>query len=247
MLLCRPRQIRRISPVAQDVFFVEGPDSNWTILTGASSVTLIDCGYPNDIDLVEESIRAVGVAPGDLRNLLITHGHADHIGSARELMRRHQVHAYASPAEIPNVRRDVCHQVTLRDVLPHLHKPRYTRWLISALQGGGTRPVAIDLVTPLRVGLTQEFSGHPVLPVETAGHTLGHTAFWLPKSRLLVSGDALISSHRTTTSTEVAHQLPDIFHADPCQASITFDRIASADSSVILPGHGPVLCGRKND
>ncbi|NRD26551.1 MBL fold metallo-hydrolase [Frigoribacterium sp. VKM Ac-2836] len=229
--------------VAPGVHFVEGPASNWTILVGGGTLTLVDAGYPADLDLVESSLRAVAATnEGDARltSVLVTHGHSDHIGTITALRRRHRFEVLAAPAEVPNVTREQLHQVGVRDVLPHLYKPRFARWVLHAVRAGGLGDVAVADVLPLELGVTRTFSGHRVVPTTAVGHTPGHTVFALPDDDVLITGDALVTGH-PTSRLEGVQMLHPIFHSDLAEAGRTYGRLVDRGARVVLPGHGPAL------
>jgi len=46
---------------------------------------LIDTGYPGSEDTILKTMQGAGIRPGDLRLILVTHGHGDHAGSAARL------------------------------------------------------------------------------------------------------------------------------------------------------------------
>lgn len=46
---------------------------------------LVDSGYPGSEDTILEKLREIGGSPEDVRLIVLTHGHADHAGSAAAL------------------------------------------------------------------------------------------------------------------------------------------------------------------
>lgn len=48
-------------------------------------VILIDTGYPKSEDVILRTMQGAGIRPGDLRLILVTHGHGDHAGSVARL------------------------------------------------------------------------------------------------------------------------------------------------------------------
>jgi glyoxylase-like metal-dependent hydrolase (beta-lactamase superfamily II) len=81
----------------------------------------------------------------------------------------------------------------------------------------------------------------PFLPgwrwVHTPGHSVGHVAFWRADDRLLVSGDAVISTGQESAY-EVAVQEPEL-HGPPMY--LTVDWQAAAASVRRLAGLGPEI------
>jgi glyoxylase-like metal-dependent hydrolase (beta-lactamase superfamily II) len=235
------RSIRSISQPAPGVHFVEGPSSNWTVLVGADTVTLVDAGYPKDLGLVLRCLEEV--APGrPLEAVLITHGHSDHIGSVSGLRERWAPRVLAGQAEIPNIRREVLHQVGFRQVLPRLLRRGVAGWALHAVASGGLADVAVAEVEAIGENRPLVFSGHTVIAVPSPGHTPGHTAYELPDAHLLITGDALVTGHPTSRRVGV-QSLHGMFPSDPDQAAASLaslERLAGS-GTVILPGHGPLL------
>jgi glyoxylase-like metal-dependent hydrolase (beta-lactamase superfamily II) len=228
----------RVHEVRPNVFFVEGPASNWVILTGPGDVALIDTGYPADRHLLEESIRYASHAPEDVKSIFVTHGHSDHIGSAEHYRRTYGSTIHAFTGEVPNVTRTEQHQVGLKDVLPHFWKWRVAAWTLHAFRSGGLTDVAVKQVKSIEPGRQLDAPGHPI-PVIVPGHTPGHTCYYLPETKIMVLGDAFVTGHPTSAKSG-PQMLHPIFHSDAGLASASLSALAKFDIDLYLPGHGPV-------
>src|ERR1700728_3354023 len=67
-------------------------------------LTLIDAGLPGSAPLIAEAIHQAGHRPADLRRLVLTHFHADHIGAAADITGWGQVEVLAHHADAPFIR-----------------------------------------------------------------------------------------------------------------------------------------------
>jgi hydroxyacylglutathione hydrolase len=65
-----------------------GNFTNVFLIWGRAGCVLVDTGNPGKADRILERLAKRGVAPDDIRLILLTHGHVDHFGSAAALRER---------------------------------------------------------------------------------------------------------------------------------------------------------------
>jgi len=100
-----------------------GNATNVFLIRGHEGCILVDTGLPGQADLILERLAAHGVAPADVRLILITHGHADHFGSAAALRERTAAPVAVHARDAEAVRRGTNPPETLRP----------TSWLVRFL------------------------------------------------------------------------------------------------------------------
>jgi glyoxylase-like metal-dependent hydrolase (beta-lactamase superfamily II) len=74
---------------------------NTYLLESSDGCTLIDCGLPGSADKILQGVRELGKQPADVRHIVLTHAHPDHIGGFAALKRATGADAYMHPADIP--------------------------------------------------------------------------------------------------------------------------------------------------
>lgn len=233
----------RIEEVTAGVHAVAGDSVNWTLIEHEDGIALVDAGYPGDHGDVLASIRAIGHELADLSAILITHGHIDHMGGVPALLEQRAVPVYAAADEVGNVRRDRREQAAPGAVVANLWRPGALRWVVEIMGKGALRDRGIPTVQPL-----PDPGDLPagLVPVMTPGHTGGHTAFLLPRHRVLLSGDTLITGH-PLSRTRGPQLLPAFFDHDRSGLDAALDVLAALDADAVVPGHGPVHRGSPAD
>ena len=86
-----------LNAVTETVHLVQGGAVNWTLVADDRGVMLIDAGYPGDREDVLASLRQLGYQPEDVRAILLTHAHIDHLGSAIWFAKTHGTPSTVTP------------------------------------------------------------------------------------------------------------------------------------------------------
>ncbi|MCF8609241.1 MBL fold metallo-hydrolase [Gordonia sp. HY285] len=232
-------KITTISHGDAKTHFVSTSTVNWVILQDQAGVTLVDGGYPGHAGAVLESLRRVGSAPQEIRAALLTHAHVDHLGGIARLRREYSFDVFADPAEVTHARRDYLEQADASTIAPLAYRPAVVGWL--------SRIVRLGALDKDGIPDTQAFIDPSTLPgspvaVPTHGHTRGHSAFLAGDGEVLISGDALVSGHPIAKSPG-PQCLDHVFTHDVSANEAAVAALADLDSVVVMPGHGPMLCG----
>jgi glyoxylase-like metal-dependent hydrolase (beta-lactamase superfamily II) len=231
----------RVLEVADNVFLVAGTEVNWVVLRDGSDITLIDSGYPRDVPAVEASLRELGGRPEDVRAVLLTHAHIDHMGAVNHFHERHGTPLYTDPIEVRHARREYLEQAGPLDVAKNLWRPGVLPWTVRIMRVGAARKMSAPHAQPFPTDRALDLPGRPV-PVPTHGHTSGHTAYHLPQAGVVITGDELITAHAVSRVDGPQLISPVFSHLDFDPAAVLAP-LAELDADVVLPGHGPVHRG----
>ena len=190
-------------------------------LLADSNLTLVDTGFKGRSRQILKEVRQLGYSPSDIVNIVITHHHADHIGSLAALKENTRAKVFAHPADAPYIdgRLPQPEPQWLSRALPFLHQ----LW--------ETYPVAVDV-------LINDGDELPVLGgikiLHTPGHTTGSISLFIPEERLVIAGDVLANRFRLGLPSKA-------FTVDIAQEINAIKRVASLDFDVIGFGHGSPL------
>jgi glyoxylase-like metal-dependent hydrolase (beta-lactamase superfamily II) len=151
-------------------------------------LTVIDTGIPGSAPAILEGIEAIGRRPTDVQEIVITHFHVDHRGSAAELVRRTGARLLAHPADAAVIRGEQA------EPLPNPTESE--RPMMAGIQANLPRtppePVSVD--REVRDGDT--LAGGQATVIEVPGHTSGSIALLLPAQGVLFTGDTIASTDR---------------------------------------------------
>lgn len=212
---------------------------NWSVATGNDGVTLFDAGLPGDRDDVLASLSALGCGAEDIRAIVLTHAHVDHLGTAIWFAKEYGTQVLCHHDEVGHAKREYLEQASPLDVATNIWRPGWAPWAVRLLRKGGALRGGIPSAQPLTTEVAAALPGQPV-SIPTPGHTGGHCSFIV--DGVLVSGDALVTGHAVSRR-KGPQLLPSVFNHDDERCRRSLDALALLDTEVLVPGHGPLWRG----
>jgi glyoxylase-like metal-dependent hydrolase (beta-lactamase superfamily II) len=181
---------------------------------------LIDTGFVGERGQIRRALARFGLEPRDVRAILLTHGHLDHVGNLAWAKAETGAPIHAHPAE----------QAHIDGNFPYAGVARVCGWLERAgrvlLQTGA--PAAIDV--PIADGDELPFWGG-LRVVHLPGHTHGHCGFFSTRHRVLFCGDLLIGFQSTATLP------PPIFNSAQKLMAASVEKVRRLGAEFIVPQH----------
>lgn len=232
------RQVELV-PVTERVHLARGDAVNWLLVTDDTGVLLIDAGYPGDRVDVLASLGALGYRAGDVRAVLLTHAHIDHLGSAIWLAKTYRTPVYCHPDEVGHAKREYLEQVSPLRVAVQLWRPSWATWSMHVVRSDGLSREGIPAAAPLTGDIAAGLPGQPV-PIPTPGHTRGHCSYLV--DGVLASGDALVTGHAVLARTG-PQLLPALFSHNQGDCLRSLAALGLLDTEILAPGHGGVWRG----
>jgi glyoxylase-like metal-dependent hydrolase (beta-lactamase superfamily II) len=209
---------------------------NSYLLEEGGEVTIIDAGLPGYFEDIPRELAAMGRSVTDVRALVLTHGHSDHIGFAERLRSKqrvpvlvHELDAGLTLGQDPN---------PAKGVGPWRLAP-LLGFLWFGLRHGGLRTPDLIEVATFGDGATLDIPGSPRV-ILVPGHTPGSAALHVPSRDAIFIGDAF-ATYAVTTGKRGPQVAP--FTADAAEAVASLARLDDVPAGLVLPGHGEPWSG----
>jgi glyoxylase-like metal-dependent hydrolase (beta-lactamase superfamily II) len=171
-----------VKHVIKGVHIVPMGMSNAFLIESDDVLTLIDAGYPGKEAAVFGAIRGLGGSPDQLKHLIFTHGHPDHIGSAAAIVRETDARTYMHPLDIPMAE----NRGPFRPMRPAPGPLGQVLCRMFFNPEERLEPISID--QPLTDGEILPIAGG-IEVIHTPGHCAGQVALLWRPGRMLFAGD----------------------------------------------------------
>jgi glyoxylase-like metal-dependent hydrolase (beta-lactamase superfamily II) len=207
---------------------------NAFMLAEQDGLTLIDSGLKGNYKAIVKAVRGIGRKPEEVRNVLITHQHADHVGALKAIVDQSCATAWVHPIDAPIVAGE--------KPRPHPNPGSIAGRVLGPL----IERLPMNNPPPVKPG--REVNDGDVVPVgggvkvlHTPGHTMGHVSYLVEgHGGVLFAGDA--AGHLFGRVGKPAL----IFTEDMAAAKESMARLAALEFETACFGHGTVLKGKAN-
>jgi glyoxylase-like metal-dependent hydrolase (beta-lactamase superfamily II) len=189
-----------------------------------SGLTVVDTGMAGSSDAILQAIQAIGKRHADVREIVLTHFHPDHIGSAADLAERTGAPVLAHWADAPVIRGEL-------DGLPPILLD-FERPIFEAV--APLVPPALPVPGVQEVQDRQTSAGGGLF-VSVPGHTPGSLALLLPEQGVLFTGD--------TVAFHEGQPILGVFNVDREEAIRSLKKQAALEFETACFGHGPPIVG----
>jgi len=207
---------------------------NCYLLEEQGGVTIIDAGAPGYWDELPRGLAAMGRHIDDVKALVLTHAHLDHIGFAERLRKENGVPVHVHADDVPLTRSPQAPR--------HEGRIRFAalRFVVFAVTHGMLRnPPPILEVSTFADGETIDVPGRP-RAIHVPGHSEGSAALHVTSRDAVFIGDALVTLD--VLAGDTGPRLSP-FNADRRRAFASLARLEGLSARLVLPGHGQPYTG----
>jgi glyoxylase-like metal-dependent hydrolase (beta-lactamase superfamily II) len=226
--------IWRIKDVFVNIYLVHNSRDNIWVL--------IDAGLPGSADKIKRVAGELFWPEGRPVAVLLTHAHFDHIGSLRKLADEWDVPVFAHIMERPYLTGSSAYPPADPSV------------------GGGLMSLLSFLYPKGPIDITDRFvalpadGSVPYLPgwkyLHTPGHAPGHVSFFRQSDRVLIAGDAFVTTNQESAISVMLQSRrlqgpPRYFTYNWGSAERSVKLLASLEPSIVATGHGTPMEGEE--
>jgi len=207
---------------------------NWYLVSADDGVTVVDAGLPKYREQLPAALQLIGRSLRDVRAIVLTHAHADHMGFAEWWRKQLGIPVYVHAADEAMARTGV-RQKPEQAIWPYL---RYqgTYRLLAHFARYGAKVVPVAEVRTYADRDALDVPGRPKV-IHTPGHTRGHSALFFADHGGLIVGDALCTRNPLTGALG-PQLLPRTFNVSTAQALGSLERLRGLGALAVLCGHG---------
>jgi glyoxylase-like metal-dependent hydrolase (beta-lactamase superfamily II) len=233
--------VSALEKVADGVYRLGTDWVGWYLCDVDGAVTIVDCGFSGYFDQLPAALSELGRSIDAVAAVVLTHYHADHVGSAERIRTEAGATVFAPSADAAGVQGGKV--PAPGGLVASLWRPRMMRYMAHAIRNGGAKQIPVQEVQTYGDGDVLEVPGG-LRAVHTPGHTGGHCSLLAEGAGVLFAGDAL-----ATVSFLSGDTGPQVhaFNEDAERARDSLSRLEQLSASMVVVGHGQPFEGSPPD
>lgn len=236
------KQERLFVPITFPLPFEVGSMNVYLFL--GEPLTLLDAGPKTEAarQEIEKTLQAHGFRCEDLKRIIISHGHVDHFGLARELAEKSGAEVYIHPYDVPKIRTGYDffqeHLPLLREAgVPEESLPELKAWSAHA----DKLKDQLDDFQLLEDNEEIPFDSFSLKVIHCPGHSQGHICLYHEGRGELFAGDHILSNITPNPAMEPSLEAPEKRNQALVQYLDSLKKIERLNVERIFPAHGPVI------
>ena len=218
--------------IVDGVYFIPGqdemiPDSHVYIIGKPESndLSMIDAGLMGKGGYKINAIQDFGIQLEDIKRIIMTHTHLDHIGCLSEIREKIPwTELWVHTVEAEPLEQGDDRTVYGMDMFKSMCQMQY------GLKDGG---FSFQVDKKLNGGETLEIGGMTWEVMHVPGHSAGSIALYAPEEKILIPGDVVYADYAIGRF--------DLHGANPKNHRESLLRLAELEVNILLPGHNRIL------
>jgi hydroxyacylglutathione hydrolase len=220
--------------ITKGVYFIPGqdefiPDSHVYVigLPSSQDLSIVDAGLMGKGGYKIQTIRKLGIELSDVKRIIMTHTHLDHIGCLKEI--REQI-----PHAEVWIHEDEANPIEKGDERG-VYGMEMFRSMCQTQYGLKSGEFKFKVDRKLRDGETLDIGGLSWEILHVPGHSAGSVALYDRSQKVLIPGDVVYADYAIGRF--------DLHGADGSVLRKSLLRLAELEVDVLLPGHNRVVKG----